>query len=361
MRPISFDVAALSLLDAAVDPTQWTRAMDAVAQYAGATGAVLLQLRGRGPGTPHSASLGEGMAEYFRDEWHLRDLRERGIPQLRANGISVDQDYVTPDELKTSDYYNGFLRKYDANWSACIGFSNDDDEWCLVAERGDRKGFFNEREQADLVRFGAYLDRAAQLARQLAYANATGMLDAFEALGCASFLLDHAGQVIRHNPQAERLLGDGLALSRGQLRCERPADSFALGRLTAALGRSAALPPVAVHRVSKRPLVIQGIPLAGLASAIFSPATAILLVSDIDARPPPTAIATTQRMFGLTVMEATVLSFLEQDVPLPAAAEVIGISYETARSHLKRILSKTGASRQAELLMLLGRIHRTGL
>ena len=31
-------------------------------------------------------------------------------------------------------------------------------------------------------------------------------------------------------------------------------------------------------------------------------------------------------------MESTVLSFLEQDVPLPAVAEAIGISYETARS-----------------------------
>lgn len=281
-----------------------------------------------------------------------------GIPHLRAKGISVDQDFVTSEELKTSDYYNGFLRKYDAIWSACIGFSNDDDEWCLVMERGDAGGFYTDREQADLVRFGAYLDRAAQLARQLAYANATGMLDAFAALGCASFLLDHAGCVIRHNAQAERLLGNGLMLARGRLRCDRAPDSLALGQLTAALGRSAAAPPVVVHRLSKRPLVIQGIPLAGLASAIFSPATAILLISDTDLRPPPTAMETTQQMFGLTVMESTVLSLLEQEVPLPAVAEVIGMSYETARSHLKRILSKTRTTRQAELLSLLARIQR---
>ncbi|UZE48387.1 hypothetical protein ONR75_26870 [Rhodopseudomonas sp. P2A-2r] len=79
MRSISFDRAALSLLDAAVDPALWTAAMDTVAQYANATGAVLLPLRGRGPGTPHSSSLGEGFEEYFRDEWHLRDQRERGF------------------------------------------------------------------------------------------------------------------------------------------------------------------------------------------------------------------------------------------------------------------------------------------
>ena len=362
-RPISFDQASLSLLDAAIDPSQWTRAMDTVAQYAGATGAVLLQIRGRGPGTPHSASLGEGLEVYFRDEWHLRDKRERGIPHMREKGIFVDQDFVTRDELKTSDYYNGFLRRFEANWSAGIGFSNDDDEWCLVIERGEKIGFFEEKEQADLVRFGPYLDRAAQLARHLGFANATGMLDAFEALGCASFLLDQAGQVIRHNAQAERLLGDGLTLLRGRLRCDRTADSLALGQLTAALGRSTGLTPaeaplVTVHRLAKRPLVIQGIALAGLASAVFSPATSILLVSDTDERPLPTPTQATQKIFGLTAMEATLLSFLEQEIPMPAAAEALGISFETARSHLKRVFSKTGTSRQADLLLLLRRVHR---
>jgi DNA-binding CsgD family transcriptional regulator len=365
MRSISFDQAALSLLDAAVDPTQWTKAMDVVTQYAGATGTVLLQLRGRGPGTPHSASLDEGLDEYFRDGWHLRDQRERGIPHLRAKGIYVDQDFVTPDELKTSDYYAGFLRKLRAQWSAGIGFSNDDDEWCMVVERGDNGGFFDKNEQSDLVRFGPYLNRAAQLARQLAYANATGMVDAFEALGCASFLLDQAGQVIRHNAQAQALIGDGLALSRGRLRCARSVDGVALGDLIAALSRSTAAMPVVAplvvaHRLSKRPLVIQGIPLAGLASAVFSPATSILLVSDTDKRPAPTATEATQRMFGLTVMESTVLSFLEREIPLPAVAEAIGISFETARSHLKRIFSKTGTSRQSDLLMLLARVRRVG-
>jgi DNA-binding CsgD family transcriptional regulator len=52
------------------------------------------------------------------------------------------------------------------------------------------------------------------------------------------------------------------------------------------------------------------------------------------------------------------LSHLEQEIPLSAAAGIMGISFETARSHLKRIFLKTGTSRQAELLMLIRRVHR---
>jgi hypothetical protein len=115
MRPISFDQATLSLLDAAVDPTQWSRSMDVMTEYAKATGAVLLQIRGRGPGTPHSSSLGEALDVYFKDEWHLHDQRDRGVPHMRAKGIFVDQDFVTPEELSTSEYYNKFLRKFQAN------------------------------------------------------------------------------------------------------------------------------------------------------------------------------------------------------------------------------------------------------
>jgi DNA-binding CsgD family transcriptional regulator len=363
-RSISFDQATVSLLDAAIDPTRWEKAMDTVAQYAGASGAVLLPFQGRGPGIPHSASLGEGFELYFKEEWHLRDERERGVPHILSKGLYVDQDIASREELDSLDYYQGFLRKLDMHWSVGVGFVNDDDGWCLVIERGERGGFFDRREQADLVRFGPYLNRAAQLSRQLAYANATGMLDAFEALGCASFLLDHNGRVIRDNAQAQHLIGDGLTLSHGQLRCSHPADSLKLSQLTSALSRPSTLtlaeppPAVVARRITKRPLMIQGIPLAGLASTVFSPATSILLVSDTEQQPPPTDIMRTQEMFGLTGKESALLSLLEQEIRLRSAAEMMGISSETARSHLKRILAKTGTTRQADLLLLLRHIHR---
>lgn len=361
-RP-SFDEATQSLLDAAIDPSRWNEAMETVAQYAGAVGAVFLQVRGRGPGTPHSRSMEEVYDVYFRDQWHLRDERNRGLPYVRTKGIFTDQDFAGRDEIETSDYYRGFLAKFDINWAAGIGFSNDDEEWCLVIERGDKQGFFNAQEQRDLVRFRSHLNRAALLARNLGYANATGMLDAYQSLGCASLLLDQFGRVIRYNALAQNLFGDGLDMSGTTLKCIHPTDSLALTALISRLGRDIGLtetdvlPSVVVRRPMKRPLVVRGIRLKGMASATFSPAKSILLVSDAERPLINTSVEVLRQVFGLTTAEAALVSNLESEIALSAAAELMGISFETARSHLKRVFAKTGASRQSDLLMLLRRLH----
>jgi DNA-binding CsgD family transcriptional regulator len=361
---ISFADASQSLLDAAVDPTRWQGAMESIAQYANATGAVLLQVKGRGPGTPHSRSLDEIYDVYFRDQWHLRDERNRGLPLIKTKGIFADQDFASREELASSDYYRGFLAKFEANWSAVIGFSNADDEWCLVVERGDKKGFYDSHEQSDLVRLAPYLTQAALLARHLAYANATGMIDAYESLGCACFLLDHFGKVIKYNAQAQSMLGDGLELSQRTLKCASPADNLALTNLIAGSRQktvqngTSPLPFVLAHRPPKRPLIIQAVCLSGMTAAIFSPAKSILLVSDPEKRPAPAPRELLRKLFNLTLTEVALLSHLDQEVALPAAAEMMGISFETARSHLKHIFSKTGTNRQSDLLMLIHRVHR---
>jgi hypothetical protein len=112
----SFELTAQILQDAAVDPTQWPSEMEILSRYSGSIGAVMLALKGRGPGTPHSPSLDEPYDAYFREQWHLRDERDGGLPFIRRKGIVVDQDFATPDQIARSDYYRGFLDRFDINW-----------------------------------------------------------------------------------------------------------------------------------------------------------------------------------------------------------------------------------------------------
>jgi DNA-binding CsgD family transcriptional regulator len=60
-----------------------------------------------------------------------------------------------------------------------------------------------------------------------------------------------------------------------------------------------------------------------------------------------------QRHFDLTPSEARLTLRLLKGDRLQSAAAKLDISYETARGHLKNIFNKTGARRQAELVVLI--------
>jgi DNA-binding CsgD family transcriptional regulator len=55
-------------------------------------------------------------------------------------------------------------------------------------------------------------------------------------------------------------------------------------------------------------------------------------------------------------VEIRLLEQLAGNATLASAAKALGVSQETARTHLAHIFSKTGVSRQADLLTLLNRL-----
>jgi DNA-binding CsgD family transcriptional regulator len=58
----------------------------------------------------------------------------------------------------------------------------------------------------------------------------------------------------------------------------------------------------------------------------------------------------------LTAAETRLLEQLARNATLAEAAKTLGISQLTARTHLAHIFSKTGISRQADLLTMVGRL-----
>jgi DNA-binding CsgD family transcriptional regulator len=80
-----------------------------------------------------------------------------------------------------------------------------------------------------------------------------------------------------------------------------------------------------------------------------------LILSDLTARPGPDP-AVLRQLFGLTRMESRVASIISTGASPEEAAENMGISFETARNHLKAVFAKTGTHRQGELVALLSRL-----
>jgi DNA-binding CsgD family transcriptional regulator len=63
-----------------------------------------------------------------------------------------------------------------------------------------------------------------------------------------------------------------------------------------------------------------------------------------------------RELFQLTRKEAAITAKLSEGKSVEQAATELSVTYETARTHLRRIFSKTGTSRQAELLLLIARL-----
>lgn len=87
-------------------------------------------------------------------------------------------------------------------------------------------------------------------------------------------------------------------------------------------------------------------------------ASVALFISSLDhATPAPAAVIAT--VFGLTSAEARFACELNVDEDIEASAGRMGISANTAKTHLKRIYEKTGASRRTELHNFLTRLSPT--
>jgi DNA-binding CsgD family transcriptional regulator len=80
-------------------------------------------------------------------------------------------------------------------------------------------------------------------------------------------------------------------------------------------------------------------------------ATILLLLTDPNSDGRNRA-ETLQRRFGLTRAEATFLTEIIKGDGLQAAADRLGVSLATARTHLRHVFEKTGTHRQAELVGL---------
>jgi DNA-binding CsgD family transcriptional regulator len=66
------------------------------------------------------------------------------------------------------------------------------------------------------------------------------------------------------------------------------------------------------------------------------------------------ALARYREEYGLTDAEAKLAQFLVEGGTLTSYALTTSLSRNTVRSYLKSIFSKTGANRQAELILILG-------
>lgn len=359
--------ALSALYEAAAAPGAWPAALSGFARATRSAGCRFRPVAPEpAPRFPASPELGEFLHDLHAEGWRLADLGARRVAPLAESGRAVilDRDIVDDDERRRSPFYQTLLRRHDLPWWAAIVLSVDGSPWLLFVRRNAAQGAFTPADARDLAAAAPHLSRAVSLAGKLALAQGLAAVEALERVGRAAFVVDCAGRIVAGNSLAERIAGGDLMARRGRLSAaDRPSAQRLQDLIGHAIaprtGGDAGLDPVFVKRREGRPAMVEAFPATGPMRDAFHRIAALVVVTDLGQRAcPPDRLL--RDAFGLTPAEARLAARLGSGEDLRAAADRLGVAYETARAQLKAVFGKAQVSGQAELAAVLARMALGG-
>ncbi len=290
-------------------------------------------------------------------------LREQIL--YRPGQVFRSEAILPARDLVRTAFYQDYLRPQD-----CLH------RLCGVLERaGSRAAFisihrapgaqpFGSLEEGLLARLLPHVQRTLQLHRHILHyrEKAEAFFDVLNRVPLAVFLVDREGTPLILNRLAEKLLGrnDGLGLALGRLRAAARADDDRVKRLIAEAAATTAGDGenaggyVAVSRPSGgHPLVLFISPLARtLAREVGERIGVAAIVAKHPDSRPTGATRQFADAYRLTPAEARLVALILDGCRLLEATRQLGISKNTARSHMKHIYGKTDTQSQADLIRL---------
>lgn len=265
-------------------------------------------------------------------------------------GIAMDTAEIVPDrELIRSRIYADFIRPMGGHYGmVALPFAGS-----LVAVcRPPSARRFARSEIRYLQAALPNLQTALRLKRHLVgIETRTAALEgAFDELGVGVLITALSGRMLYANRLAE-----------ATLRTMRDATGSAAapGRhLREVIGRPDGQRHAIARGPFQRPVIVRAVPVSGIGAEqlLSNPEYQVAVFLRDPDRREDTPQAELMASLGLTPREANLAELLARDLTLTDAAAALGITRENARTHLKRIFSKTGTRRQAELVSLVLRL-----
>ncbi|MEJ1171067.1 helix-turn-helix transcriptional regulator [Variovorax sp. CCNWLW235] len=234
----------------------------------------------------------------------------------------------------------------------------------LHASRGDKSLHYQQGDLGLFKLLAPHVCRALAIsdALDIQVLNSDVLKRTLDGLAAGVFLAARDGHVVYMNTAAERQVRSGTAmrLVDNRLSPVYPAARAALTQAIRDSGREGADMHAMDHAIgipdgTGGGYVATLLPIAdGRRAGVLAPFAASVAVFMQDPVQPPLMPGEAfGRLHGLTGGELRVLMALSQGLGGTEAAGMLGVGEPTIRTHLQRIYSKTGTSRQGDLLRLL--------
>lgn len=369
----NFEQSLLSAIDgihaAAIGDTTWSVALEEVCEFVGARAADLNMVDARTQDyiAFHPARIDpfvlRYIADYMSDVSHENPRSERIYLPMPEGKIIADSEVWTPREMREMPFFADFLQPWGTHDSLNTWVRRRDDgtPWVALAmhfSKEDCPPQAEERRRLGMLL--PHLRRACGVEDRLRRSQQTAS-DLRETLAHVPdpiLLVDERAKVFHANQAATSLLREenGIRLTREetvQLQGSRNQDDLlaALARHRAHATTVSGTQParqIVIERAEAAPLAItvQLLPSArrhasGAVAALFINTQKLVATQDLQML---------RDAYGLTPAELLLVTGLMNGGSLKAVAGRQGTSYETVRTHLRRVFEKTGTNRQAALV-----------
>ena len=292
------------------------------------------------------------------DPWAAR-AKDLALPER----IWINDQVFSEAERAGGRFYNEWLKPQGVS-HVMRGIIHRDAGQILYVDvgRGDEAGGYDEHDVETCRSLLPKLQRAAVLELLIDHPRrrSEAILSAFDELPVGVMILDSRNQPVIVNRYARDLLpawrsataGLPTLLQHRPTNCEQAVchDGTPASRIAAVNGSCL----ISIPRPEKpHPLSALTFHLSmGVEERDDDGDFYLVFISDPDHK-----IAINrerlQQIYGLTPAEARLAALLAEGGHLKTAAGQLGITFETARTHLKRIFSKTAVATQADLVRLL--------
>ena len=351
--PIDSDLVD-SIYEAAAVPECWPDVLHRLAAKAGAqAGAIAVYRNESFLGYISSERYRPGYSDFLNNGTGLVNMRPIRARERQYPGFIHDLELCSPQELAEDPIYTRFLYPYGLAFTAgTIIESPSGDVMIFDFARASDEPAFTRADMAELDLYRPHLARALLLGTRLGLRAARDMSHAMELVGLPAAAIDRNGTIIAGNGLIDALDDRFIFSADDRLSFACPgADALlaqALASEDATEINSIPLPPL-----NDQPgLVVHVIPIRGAGRDIFAAASHMLLVTEVGARSTPSEELLTG-LFDLTPAEARVTRALATGMAPSEIASEFGVSRQTVRNQLAAVFTKTGTTRQAELVHLV--------
>ncbi len=350
------------LYDAAIDSRLWSGIAPEIADTFESTSTVLKLHNGR------SVQLLEctdnmrvpDSEREWAEHWHQRDLWVERTVAFGLSAIVTDRDLVTRQEQRDSGFYREWLPTMDIFHLVGAAFPvGDEAVGVLGIHRPEQAHHYDKTDRARAGLLLPHLRRALQLGQSLSNVRQAAALEVLGRVDAGVVVVTQSSRILYANALAEDMLRKipELGVLGGRLFLRDGLLQGRFRRMVQASIRTAVGQPeppesaLAILRPERLPITLGVAPLRPTDVLTVNQPLVLVFLRDPEYSAPDTRCL--RDLFNLTATEAAIAADLGRGRSLEAIAREREIGIATVRSHLKRILAKTGTNRQAEAAALL--------